>query len=149
MTLFRPCIDLHEGRVKQIVGGTLTDTGARENFTSEQSASFYAELYRRDGLLGLRAHADVAGITARSTGKFQRGGLRFGAVPRADCDSGARTSQCLRNREPDAARAAGDEGDFAREVDVHAASKNLATCSALPKRSVRAWRACTRRWRQR
>lgn len=52
MTLFRPCIDLHEGRVKQIVGGTLTDEGARENFVSDKSAAEFAELYRRDGLSG-------------------------------------------------------------------------------------------------
>lgn len=52
MTLFRPCIDLHEGRVKQLVGGTLTDAGARENFVSSRSAAEYAELYRRDGLRG-------------------------------------------------------------------------------------------------
>jgi phosphoribosylformimino-5-aminoimidazole carboxamide ribotide isomerase len=52
MTLFRPCIDLHQGRVKQIVGGTLTDGGARENFVSERPASWYAARYKEDGLLG-------------------------------------------------------------------------------------------------
>lgn len=53
MTLFRPCIDLHEGRVKQIVGGTLSDDGApRENFVAEQPASWFAELYARDALRG-------------------------------------------------------------------------------------------------
>ena len=52
--MFRPCIDLHEGKVKQIVGGTLSDTGAglRTNFVSERSAAWYAEMYRRDGLKG-------------------------------------------------------------------------------------------------
>lgn len=52
--MFRPCIDLHEGRVKQIVGGTLSDDGRapRTNFVSERPASWYAELYRRDGLHG-------------------------------------------------------------------------------------------------
>jgi phosphoribosylformimino-5-aminoimidazole carboxamide ribotide isomerase len=50
--MFRPCIDLHEGKVKQIVGGTLNDAGARTNFVSEKSAAWFAELYRRDGLLG-------------------------------------------------------------------------------------------------
>lgn len=51
---FRPCIDLHNGKVKQIVGGSLRDAGnmARENYVSEKDASFYAELYRRDGLKG-------------------------------------------------------------------------------------------------
>jgi phosphoribosylformimino-5-aminoimidazole carboxamide ribotide isomerase len=52
--MFRPCIDLHEGKVKQIVGGTLgADGGAlRTNFVSEQGAAWYANLYRRDGLTG-------------------------------------------------------------------------------------------------
>lgn len=52
MTLFRPCIDLHDGRVKQIVGGSLTDQGARENFVSDRPASYYSELYRADALAG-------------------------------------------------------------------------------------------------
>ena len=50
--MFRPCIDLHEGKVKQIVGGTLGDAGLRTNFVSEKSAAWFAELYRRDGLKG-------------------------------------------------------------------------------------------------
>jgi phosphoribosylformimino-5-aminoimidazole carboxamide ribotide isomerase len=52
--MFRPCIDLHEGKVKQIVGGTLTDSGAgpRTNFVSERPAEWYAALYREDGLRG-------------------------------------------------------------------------------------------------
>lgn len=54
MTLFRPCIDLHEGRVKQIVGGTLRDDGAppRTNFVSDRDAAWYARRYREDGLSG-------------------------------------------------------------------------------------------------
>lgn len=54
MTLFRPCIDLHDGKVKQIVGGTLRDQGPgpSENFIADQSASYYADLYRRDALDG-------------------------------------------------------------------------------------------------
>ena len=50
--MFRPCIDLHEGKVKQIVGGTLGEAGLRTNFVSEKSAAWFAELYRRDGLKG-------------------------------------------------------------------------------------------------
>jgi len=52
--VFRPCIDLHEGKVKQIVGGSLTDdvSTLRTNFVSKRSASWYAELYRRDHLSG-------------------------------------------------------------------------------------------------
>jgi len=51
---FRPCIDLREGRVVQIVGGTLSDDGAGTvtNFTASQSAAEFAGQYRRDGLIG-------------------------------------------------------------------------------------------------
>jgi len=54
VTRFRPCIDLHEGRVKQIVGGTLSDDGdgPAENFVSERPAAEFAEIYRKDGLTG-------------------------------------------------------------------------------------------------
>ena len=50
--MFRPCIDLHDGRVKQIVGGTLSEAGADTNFVSERPAAWYAELYQRDALRG-------------------------------------------------------------------------------------------------
>lgn len=51
---FRPCIDIHNGKVKQIVGGSLQDAGnaARENFVSQQDAGFFARLYRQEGLRG-------------------------------------------------------------------------------------------------
>lgn len=51
---FRPCIDIHNGSVKQIVGGSLSDQSnlATDNFISEYDAAFYAEMYRRDGLSG-------------------------------------------------------------------------------------------------
>lgn len=51
---FRPCIDIHNGQVKQIVGGSLLDRGsqAQENFVSQQDASFYAELYQKHSLNG-------------------------------------------------------------------------------------------------
>ena len=51
---FRPCIDIHNGQVKQIVGGSLKDQGdqAAENFVSEQDAAFYAGLYKKAGLKG-------------------------------------------------------------------------------------------------
>ena len=54
MTRFRPCIDLHNGRVKQIVGGTLRDddAGPQTNFESDQPPSHYAEMYRDDALTG-------------------------------------------------------------------------------------------------
>ncbi|MGC4019184.1 MAG: phosphoribosylformimino-5-aminoimidazole carboxamide ribotide isomerase [Muricomes sp.] len=51
---FRPCIDIHNGKVKQIVGGSLKDEGnvAVTNFSSELDAAWYARLYQRDGLKG-------------------------------------------------------------------------------------------------
>lgn len=51
---FRPCIDIHNGKVKQIVGGSLCDRGnaASENFVSERGAEYYAALYRERNLPG-------------------------------------------------------------------------------------------------
>lgn len=51
---FRPCIDIHNGKVKQIVGKSLRDEGdfAAENFVSERSAADFASLYRSFGLRG-------------------------------------------------------------------------------------------------
>lgn len=52
---FRPCIDLHSGKVKQIVGSTLNDEKPDElqtNFTAENPSSWYADLYRQDNLTG-------------------------------------------------------------------------------------------------
>jgi len=78
--MFRPCIDIHEGKVKQIVGGTLGDTGLRTNFVSEKSAAWFAELYQRDGLAG--GHVIMLGagneIAARSALAAFPGGLQVG-----------------------------------------------------------------------
>ena len=54
VTKFRPCIDLHQGKVKQIVGGSLTKDQAelKTNFTSDRSAAEFAKLYAKDGLTG-------------------------------------------------------------------------------------------------
>lgn len=51
---FRPCIDIHNGEVKQIIGGSLKDEGsqARENFVATQDAAFFAELYKKHDLKG-------------------------------------------------------------------------------------------------
>ncbi len=51
---FRPCIDIHNGKVKQLVGGSLKDEGnqATENFVSERNACDFAKLYENDGLKG-------------------------------------------------------------------------------------------------
>lgn len=51
---FRPCIDLHDGKVKQIVGSTLghEDSGIVENFISENDSAYFANMFKRDGLTG-------------------------------------------------------------------------------------------------
>ena len=52
---FRPCIDLHQGKVKQIVGSSLSDDKPDKlitNFTSSHSVGWYASLYKKDGLTG-------------------------------------------------------------------------------------------------
>jgi len=53
MMRFRPCIDLHKGKVKQIVGSSLRDSGdAVTNFEATQPPSYFAEMYWREGLSG-------------------------------------------------------------------------------------------------
>jgi phosphoribosylformimino-5-aminoimidazole carboxamide ribotide isomerase len=80
--VFRPCIDLHEGKVKQIVGGTLSDSGAglQTNFVSKKSAAWFAELYRHDGLEG--GHVILLGpgneTAAREALAAYPGGLHLG-----------------------------------------------------------------------
>ena len=54
MTKFRPCIDLHDGKVKQIVGSSLSDSGAglKTNFETDRSSAWFAQLYKKDGIKG-------------------------------------------------------------------------------------------------
>jgi phosphoribosylformimino-5-aminoimidazole carboxamide ribotide isomerase len=78
---FRPCIDLHDGRVKQIVGGSLRDGSAPQtNFTSSLPPAYYAELYQRDGLDG--GHVIMLGpgndAAAAETLTAYPGGLHVG-----------------------------------------------------------------------
>lgn len=80
--MFRPCIDLREGRVVQVVGGTLSDSGAgvKTNFVSSQSPSWYADLYRRDQLFG--GHVISLGPGNESAARLALaawpGGLQYG-----------------------------------------------------------------------
>lgn len=78
--MFRPCIDLHEGKVKQIVGGTLGTGGLRTNFVSEQPAAWFAELYRVDGLKGGHVVMLGPGNEAQARGALEAypGGLQIG-----------------------------------------------------------------------
>ena len=82
MTRFRPCIDLHEGKVKQIVGGTLGNEGhgLHENFVSEFPAEHFARLYANDRLTGghvikLGPGNDLAAMAALAA---YPGGLQVG-----------------------------------------------------------------------
>jgi phosphoribosylformimino-5-aminoimidazole carboxamide ribotide isomerase len=78
--MFRPCIDLHEGKVKQIVGGSLGDSSPRTNFVSDHSAAWFAKLYQRDGLAG--GHVIMLGpgneAEARAALAAFPGGLQIG-----------------------------------------------------------------------
>jgi phosphoribosylformimino-5-aminoimidazole carboxamide ribotide isomerase len=78
--MFRPCIDLHEGKVKQIVGGTLGDAGLRTNFVSDRSAAWFAQLYQGDGLAGGHVIQLGAGndAEARAALAAYPGGLHLG-----------------------------------------------------------------------
>jgi phosphoribosylformimino-5-aminoimidazole carboxamide ribotide isomerase len=80
--VFRPCIDLHDGKVKQIVGGSLSDDpeALRTNFVSDRGSAWFAELYRRDALLG--GHVIMLGPgndgAARQALAAYPGGLQIG-----------------------------------------------------------------------
>jgi len=94
--MFRPCIDLHEGKVKQIVGGTLSDAGAHTNFISAQSAAWFAELYRRDNLrgghviqLGSGNETEARAALAAFPGGLHLGGGVNAANARGWLDAGA------------------------------------------------------------
>ncbi len=65
---FRPCIDIHNGAVKQIVGSSLKDDGdiAAENYVSAYDAAFYAKKYREDGFRG----GHVIMLNARDSSYF-------------------------------------------------------------------------------
>src|SRR6266536_4028522 len=86
--MFRPCIDLHEGKVKQIVGGTLVEErgGLRTNFVADRSAAWYADLDKRDGLAG--GHVIMLGpgneAEARAALAAYPGGLQIGGGVNAD-----------------------------------------------------------------
>lgn len=85
---FRPCIDIHKGKVKQIVGSTLADLKSdgdqelKTNFESEQPSSWYADLYKSDGLTGghviMLGADDASREAAIGALKAYPGGLQLG-----------------------------------------------------------------------
>ena len=85
--MFRPCIDLHDGRVKQIVGGSLDAAeGLRTNFVAEEDPAWFAGRYRADGLTG--GHVIMLGPgnerAARQALAAYPGGLQVGGGINAD-----------------------------------------------------------------
>lgn len=86
--MFRPCIDLRDGKVVQLVGGTLGHDPAavRTNFVSDKGAAWFAQLYRRDGLTG--GHVIMLGpgneVEARAALAADPGGLQLGGGVNAD-----------------------------------------------------------------
>ncbi len=80
ITKFRPCIDLHEGKVKQIVGGSLTEDGAVENFVAEEGPAHFSSLFRQDQLMG--GHVIQLGpgnrVAAQEALRTWPGGLQLG-----------------------------------------------------------------------
>ena len=82
MTKFRPCIDLHDGKVKQIVGSSLSDSGSglKTNFETDMSAAAFAEMYKRDGVKG--GHVIMLGkgneAAAKAALAAYEGGLQVG-----------------------------------------------------------------------
>lgn len=95
---FRPCIDIHNGKVKQIVGSTISDLGKKdghpkENFVAEKNAAFYAKLYKKDGLKG----GHIINLNLRGTPEYDSskkeaiealkaypGGLQYGGGVNAE-----------------------------------------------------------------
>ena len=88
MTKFRPCIDLHDGKVKQIVGSSLNDsgTGLKTNFETDRSPAWFAELYKKDNIRG--GHVIMLGKgnvdAAKAALSAYPGGLQVGGGITAD-----------------------------------------------------------------
>ncbi len=113
---FRPCIDLHNGKVKQIVGGSLADGQEPEtNFVSEKPPAWFSDLYKSDGLTG--GHVIKLGTgndaAAREALAAWPGGLQVGGGITADnagewLDAGAAqvivTSSIFQNGQVDSNR---------------------------------------------
>ncbi|TYZ68569.1 hypothetical protein PybrP1_006096 [[Pythium] brassicae (nom. inval.)] len=88
---FRPCIDIHAGEVKQIVGSTLSDASGSApitNFVASQSAGEFAAMYKRDALTG--GHVIMLGASDANTQaalealRAYPGGLQVGGGINAD-----------------------------------------------------------------
>ncbi|MBN1655047.1 MAG: phosphoribosylformimino-5-aminoimidazole carboxamide ribotide isomerase [Deltaproteobacteria bacterium] len=150
MTQFRPCIDLHRGRVKQIVGATLRDDGTEPatNFVSDRDATWFAQLYRKDRLVG--GHIIMLGPgnerAARAALAVWPQGFHIGGGLNAEnarfwIDSGAGkvivTSWLFTDDKLDIGRAAEISAEVGRERLVFDLS-----C----RKAENGWRVVTKRW---
>lgn len=150
MTLFRPCIDIHSSKVKQIVGSSLSDegNGLTTHFESDKSAAWFANLYKKDGLRG--GHVIMLGkgnetvakeaLTAYPMGLQIGGGISLDNA-KEYLDAGAShvivTSWIFQN----------EKLDFSRiEVLSKAVGKKHLVLDLSCKRTATGWNVATNRW---
>lgn len=148
---FRPCIDLHDGKVKQIVGGSLRDDGSRpkENFVSDKSPSWFAEKFRKDGLRG--GHVIMLGKGNKQAAKEALaawpGGMQLGGGICAENASGwldAGASHVIVT-----SALFDSEGRFlqsALEELVREVGKERLVIDLSCRRTVDGWRVAMNRW---
>ena len=150
---FRPCIDLHRGQVKQIVGSTFSDDEPGRiatNFASPNPASWFAARYRRDGLSGGHVIMLGPGNEEAAEGALRAfpGGLQLGGGVNEEnagrwLDAGASavvvTSHVFREGRVDEERLARLEGRVGRE--------RLVLDLSCRKRDGRYW-VVTDRWQR-
>lgn len=148
MTRFRPCIDLHQGQVKQIVGGSLNDQGATTNFVSDHNSAHYAALYRQHQLQGGHVIALGPGNQEAALAALAAwpNGLQFGGGVNASnannyINAGASavivTSYLFEN----------DEFSYARLADMtNAVGKDKLVLDLSCRRTDNGWHIATNRW---
>lgn len=150
MTKFRPCIDIHEGKVKQIVGSSLADSGKGllTNFESKQSPAWFASLYKRDNLkgghvimLGQGNEAAAKEALATYPGGLQIGGGFSSSNAQSYLDAGAShvivTSWIFQN----------DELDMNRLSELsNLIGKEHLVLDLSCKRNGNHWNVATNRW---
>lgn len=155
MTKFRPCIDLHDGKVKQIVGSSLSDNGEglKTNFETDRSSAWFAELYKKDGIkgghvimLGKGNEAAAKAALAAYPGGLQVGGGINAQNAREYIDAGAShvivTSWIFPDGKLDRDRLAELVNSIGKEKLVFDLScKRTSKASEAPK-----WNIATNRW---
>lgn len=148
MTIFRPCIDLHQGKVKQIVGGSLNDQGADTNFVSPYTSAYYADLYKTHQLQGGHVIALGPGNeeAVLEALKAWPGGLQFGG--------GVNKSNAAKYLEAGASHVIvtsalfeSDEFSFERLEDIkQETGKDRLILDLSCRRTSDGWNIATNRW---